>query len=278
MVIELYWHPKILVMDRAILLVFILTFLINLITTLSYSVRMVGIRTKRIAISFSLFNILILISRTANMFQSPMLSKTVENNIKAGMTSNIGPFRWIVFSCTLGTIVGAMLIPTFQRVLSKMVLSFSEHKSVPKVLMKSITRSGMAHFKEAIAIPSIRNIKNLNYKELPMNVFIMNVVATSIISIGVLASVYAGYFTPEYRLTAGQMSGIINGISTILMFVFIDPYMSALTDDVMVGKCTDSFFRRHVVFMVFARVLGTVIAQFLFVPSAEFIAWLAKIM
>jgi fluoride ion exporter CrcB/FEX len=156
-----------------------------------------------------------------------------------------------------------------------MVLKFSEVKSVPKVLIKSLTRSGLTQFRESIAIPRVRNLTHLNYKELPMSVFIMNLVATSIISIGVLASVYAGYITPEYRLTAGQMSGIINGLSTILMFIFIDPYMSALTDDVMVGKITDSFFRRHVVFMVFARVLGTLIAQLLFVPSAQFIAWLA---
>lgn len=262
-------------MDNSFLLVFILTLLINLITTLSYSVRMVGIRTRRIAISFSLFNILILISRTANMFQSPMLTKTVEEDINSGLTGNIVPFRWIIFACTLGTILGAFLIPSFQRILSKMVLSFSEIKSVPKVLMKSLSRSGFTHFKESIAIPSWNNITKINYKELPMNVFWMNVGSTAIFSIGVLSSVYAGYFTPEFRSTAGQMSGIINGISTILMFIFIDPYMSALTDDVMVGKSSESYFRRHVVFMIFARVVGTSIAQILFIPSAQFIAWLA---
>jgi hypothetical protein len=71
-------------MTTQILIVLILTFVINLITTLSYSVRIVGIRTGRIAISFALFNILVLVSRTANGFQAPLLAKTVENDIKIG--------------------------------------------------------------------------------------------------------------------------------------------------------------------------------------------------
>jgi len=64
-----------------IYIVLVLTFLINLITTLSYSVRIVGIRTGRIAISFALFNILVLVSRTANGFPGAIAAKTVENDI-----------------------------------------------------------------------------------------------------------------------------------------------------------------------------------------------------
>ena len=60
-------------MITQIIIVLILTFLINLITTLSYSVRIVGIRTGRVAISFTLFNILVLVSRAANGFQAPLL-------------------------------------------------------------------------------------------------------------------------------------------------------------------------------------------------------------
>src|ERR1700738_1599905 len=104
------------IMTSQVLIVLILTFLINLITTLSYSVRIVGIRTGRIAISFALFNILVLISRTANGFQAPLLAKTVENDLKHGISSNVLVFRYVIFSCTLATVLGGFLIPTFQRV------------------------------------------------------------------------------------------------------------------------------------------------------------------
>src|SRR5664280_2319686 len=121
-------------MTNQIILVLLLTFLINLITTLSYSVRIVGIRTGRIAVSFALFNILVLISRTANGFQAPLLASTIEKNINTGGSPNLFDFRLIILSCTVATIIGGFLIPTFQRILSIAVEKFSIYKSVPKVL------------------------------------------------------------------------------------------------------------------------------------------------
>jgi hypothetical protein len=55
------WH-----MDTQLLVICFLTFVIHLIGTLAYAARIAGVRTRRIAVSFSLFNILILMSRTSN--------------------------------------------------------------------------------------------------------------------------------------------------------------------------------------------------------------------
>ncbi|MHB8065359.1 MAG: lipid II flippase family protein, partial [Ruminiclostridium sp.] len=65
-------------MDLNIIIVAALNFIIALIGTLAYSVRIVGVRTGKIAISFALFNALTLISSTANVFQLPKLTKYVE--------------------------------------------------------------------------------------------------------------------------------------------------------------------------------------------------------
>src|SRR5674476_125449 len=128
-------------MTAQIIVVLILVFLINLITTLSYSVRIVGIRTGRIAVSFALFNILVLISRTANGFQAPLLASTIEKNINIGVNPNLFDFRLIILSCTVATIIGGLLIPTFQRILSIAVEKFSIYKSVPKVLFYGFTKT-----------------------------------------------------------------------------------------------------------------------------------------
>ena len=263
-------------MTSQIALVLALTFLINLITTLSYSVRIVGIRTGRIAVSFALFNILVLVSRTANGFQAPLLASTIEKNINSGAGPNLLDFRLIILSCTVATIFGGLLIPTFQRLLSIAVEKFSIYKSVPKVLLYSLTKSGISSIKENIVLPSTRHFKNFDLgKDFPWKVFIMNVVAVAIITIGVLSSLYAGYFNPDFRTTASSLSAIINGLSTILMFVFIDPFLSVMTDDVVLGKTKESLFRRYIVYMVFARVIGTVIAQIILIPAARVIAVVA---
>jgi hypothetical protein len=263
-------------MTNQIILVLILTFLINLITTLSYSVRIVGIRTGRIAVSFALFNILVLISRTAYGFQAPLLAKTIENNIHTGAGQNLFEFRLIILSCTIATIIGGFLIPTFQRLLSIAVEKFSIYKSVPNLIMHSFTKSGIVSMKDNLVIPSTKNISSISiFNDFPWRVFIMNVVAVAIITVGVLSSLYAGYLNPHFRTTASSLSAVINGVSTILMFIFIDPFLSIMTDDVVLGKTKEGIFRKYIVYMVFARIIGTIIAQFIFIPSSKLIAWVA---
>jgi hypothetical protein len=265
-------------MTTQILLVLALTFLINLITTLSYSVRIVGIRTGRIAVSFALFNILVLISRTANGFQAPLLASTIEKNINSGIGANLSDFRLIILSCTVATIIGGLLIPTFQRILSIAVDKFSIYKSVPKVLIYGFTKTGMTSIKENIVMPSSKNIVNLNISsDFPWKVFIMNIISVAIITIGVLSALYAGYFNPEFRTTASSLSAIINGFATILMFVFIDPFLSVMTDDVVLGKAKESLFRKYIVYMVFARVIGTLLAQIMLIPAARIISITARL-
>jgi len=265
-------------MTSQVLIVLILTFLINLITTLSYSVRIVGIRTGRIAISFALFNILVLVSRTANGFQAPLLAKTVENDIRHGVFSNVGAFRMIIFVCTLATIAGAMLVPTFQRVLSRAVVNFSTHKSMGKLVMLGFSKAGMLYFKDNLAIPARENISQIEFnKTFPWRIFILNVLAVSILTIGVLSAVYASYINPEYRTTASNLSAFINGFATILMFAFIDPHLSAMTDDVTLGNCSEATFRKYIVYMTLARLIGTVVAQIMFIPGAKLLAWIATI-
>lgn len=266
-------------MTSQVFVVLILTFLINLISTLSYSVRIVGIRTGRIAISFALFNILVLVSRTANGFQAPLLAKTVENDIKHGVFDNAGTFRMVIFACTLATAIGAVLIPTFQRVLSKAVINFSLHKSMGKLILHGFSKAGILYFKDNLTIPSKGNISQIEFdKQFPWKIFILNTLAVSILTIGVLSAVYASYINPDYRTTASNLSAFINGFATILMFAFIDPHLSAMTDDVTLGICSEATFRKYIVYLTIARLLGTLIAQMMFIPSAKFLAWVATIL
>ncbi|WP_159476348.1 lipid II flippase Amj family protein [Dyadobacter sp. 3J3] len=263
-------------MTTQVLVVLALTFIINLITTLSYSVRIVGIRTGRIAISFALFNILVLISRTANGFQAPLLAKTVENDIKNGVAGHEFVFRLIIISCTLATLFGAFLIPTFQRILSKAVLNFSMHKSMPKLIMHAFSKAGILYLKDNISIPAKTNITQIKLEAFPWKIFIFNIVAVAILTIGVLSAVYASYLNPEYRTTASNLSAFVNGFATILMFAVIDPHLSVMTDDVTLGKCSEPTFRKYVVYMTIARLIGTIAAQIIFLPCAQLLAWTAS--
>jgi hypothetical protein len=94
--------------------------------------------------------------------------------------------------------------------------------------------------------------------------------------VGVFASLYAGYLNPDFRVTALSLSAVINGIATILLFVFIDPHLSIMTDDVMEGRTSEPSFRRAVVWLAGSRILGTLLAQAMLVPAAMVISLIAS--
>jgi hypothetical protein len=153
-------------MDIQLLVICILTFVIHLIGTLAYAARIAGVRTRRIAISFSLFNILILVSRTSNSFQGPFLAKRIENNIAGGVAHGLlAYFRWMLWSATLATIVGALLIPTFQRIFSRAVMHFQVNRSVPHLLLRIFFKGGLAQLKDVASMPSAANIRQIRAAE-----------------------------------------------------------------------------------------------------------------
>lgn len=266
-------------MPIQIIIVLILTFIIYVISTLAYSARIVGVRTGRIAISFAVFNVFALISRTANTIQAPLMAKTIENSIKTGSVEGLlYIFRWILFSATLATIVGAILMPTFIRLFGKAVESFSVHRSVPRLLLHGFSKSGIEQFRKSITPPKKENFSHLkSIKKIPVKIIILNAIAFSISTVGVLSSLYAGSLNPDLRTTCSTLSSIINGFSTILMFIFVDPFISMMTDDVIKGEVNEIDFDRCIIFIVGGLIAGTVIAQFLLVPAAKIIGFIARI-
>ena len=72
-------------MER-LLIVAALTAVIHFINTLAYAIRISGVRTRRLATAFSIFNVIFLVASTANTIQAPILASIVEMVIKTGQT------------------------------------------------------------------------------------------------------------------------------------------------------------------------------------------------
>lgn len=261
-------------MDIQLLFILALTFVIHLIGTLAFSFRIAGVRTRHIAIAFSLFNILVLVSRTANSFQAPFLAKRVELAIADHAVDRLTPdVMLILASAIVATIVGGFLVPTFQRVSTAAVKRFSANRSVVALLVSAASPSGLAVLTRSVAWPQLLNIRALgSFGQVPGHVIVLNVVATALWTVGGIAAIYAGALNPEFRVTASSLSAVINGFATIMLFVLVDPYLAGLTDDAVGGRVSDARFRRVVTWMVVSRLLGTLIAPAIFFPSAWLIA------
>jgi hypothetical protein len=265
-------------MDKQLLFICFLTFVIHLIGTLAYSVRIAGVRTRRIAVSFALFSVLILISRTSNSFLGPFLAKRVESNLTGTVTHGLlSDFRWLLVSATVATLVGALLIPTFQRIFSRAVLHFQVHRSVPKLILHGFFKGGLSYIKDVASVPLAANVTEI--RKVPgvsTWIIVLNTGAVALWTIGVFSALYAGYLDPALRMTSSNLSSVINGGATIMMALFIDPHMSGMTDDVVEGRVSEPQFRKAIVWLVGSRLAGTLLAQLLLVPSAILIVYVAK--
>jgi hypothetical protein len=255
----------------------VLTFVIQLIGTLAYAVRIAGVRTRRIAVSFALFNVLVLVSRTSNSFQGPFLAKRIEATLHGGVPNHLlADFRWLLLSATVATVVGALTVPTFQRIFSRAVMHFQVHRSIPKLLLHGFARGGLSYIRDAVTPPNPAHFQEFKRRrELSITVLTLNVAAQALVTVAVFASLYAGALNPAFRVIASTLSAVVNGVATIMLFVFIDPHLSIMTDDVVEGRTSEPVFRRAVVWLAGTRVAGTVLAQFLLVPAAVLIASIA---
>lgn len=263
-------------MSTQIIIVLVLNFIIAIIGTLAYSVRLVGVRTGKIAITFAVFNILSLVSRTALTFQAPLLTKFVENSTGGSDVLNL--FKLIIIVSGIATLVGAFLIPTFQRLFYKGVIRFSIDKSIPKLIMHSFSKAGVHYMRDCISIPVKESVTKINLKKLPLKIIIYNVIAVAILTVGALAPIYAGTIVPDLRATCITLSSVINGFATILMSIFIDPQLSIMTDDVIDGKCPEEDFRSCVIAMIGSKTIGTFAALPLLIPASYIIVLVAKIL
>jgi hypothetical protein len=265
-------------LDRQLLIICLLTASINLIGTLAYAARIAGIRTGRIAMSFALFNLLVLVSRMSNSFLGPFLAKRIETGIATGRGDALADdFRLVLASASAAVLIGILLVPSGQRLFASAIGYFERNRSTARLILRSASPAGLVAIRHAIAMPSPGNLKNLGRPQaLGWGMLLANVLAQALITVGVLASLYAGYLNPEFRVTASQLSAVVNGFATILLFALIDPQLSVMTDDVVAGRMGAAQFRQVIVWVSFSRLAGTLLAQALFTPAALAIAWVAN--
>lgn len=127
-----------------------------------------------------------------------------------------------------------------------------------------------------IQFPKMSYLKEIKLKDIPLRLFFFNMIVTSVYTIGVLSALYASLLAPDRYGATIMASGLINGIATILLALFIDPKISVLADDVVNGRGSYSKLKGISILMVASRLLGTLIAQILFIPGAQYIAWVTK--
>lgn len=290
-------------MITRLIIVAALTALIHLINTLIYSVRLSGVRTRRLATAISLFNVIFLISSTAHMIQAPLLSTIVERAINEALAQTAHPervaevvqtafyqtqlemlageIRLVILAATLGTVLGMILIPLFVPLFSRTILVFDQVGSVPRLLgMALFSPRRVWRILAGARLPRPKNLRGAALERLPIpkEFLVTNVIVTGIYTTGVLSALYAGALFPQYRSTAVLLSAIVNGFATVLVATVVDPTAARITDQAMEGQRSERDVKVMVMWLAVTRLLGTLLAQLLFIPAALVIRWVAQLL
>ncbi len=259
-------------MEKILLELLVLTFVIHLIDTLSYSVRLNSVKSGQFALSFSLFNLFVLVSRTANTFQAPLIGSIIGVSISQG-TDPINDMRKVIFASTIGSLFGILLIPTFLRVFDVAVKRLETTSSVPALVVEALQVSNIKRMVKSATRPTKTMLQRLRYREIPKRLLITNALVTGIYTVGVLAANYSALLVPEqHRLAAAGSSGMINGIATIMLTLFIDPKSAIITDQALRGNRPYGDVKALVVLLITTKLIGTILGQVLFLPAAKVIA------
>ncbi|MBI5700925.1 lipid II flippase Amj family protein [Candidatus Saganbacteria bacterium] len=257
----------------ALFVVCFFTAIIHLAETSSSCLRLAGVRTGRIATALSFVNATLLVSRLSNMFQAPFLGGMVDTAILRGNPETlIYNFRMIIFAAFIGNLLGAIMSPFFISLYTRAIYRFDKTGSVPRLIVLSFHPKNMLGFIKIFKLPKKSSFQNISLKNIPKTFLVLNVLMVSIYAIGVLSSMLAGAMVPEYRVTATQLSAIVNGMATILLTLMVDPTAALITDQAVRGKRPESDVRSMVFYIIGGRILGTLlISQLLLLPAANYI-------
>ena len=258
------------------------TFLINVTESLAYSMRFAGLKTRQIAISMSFVSSTLLVSRLSNMFQAPLLGKMVDDSIRMGTSAALQNlelyFRAIIFSGFIGVLVAAILTPSMIRLYELAINSFLRSGSLPKMFFQTlVSPKQMRKVIACFSLPVRASLKDISLKTIPKKFLVLNGIVASIYAIGVLAALLAGAYLPDMRATAIQLSGIVNGIATILFTLMVDPSGARITDQAVHGHRPAADVKSVVVYLMVSRMIGLLIlSQLILTPAVHYIMWITK--
>jgi len=249
-----------------------LTALIHMIDTLSYSVRLGGIRTRQLALALSLFNSIALISRTANTLQAPLVGRLVGANLgKPDVLAE--EIRVVIASASAGTLLGIIFTPTFLSLFVRAIRALAKRGSIPMFLFECMAPAKLRSISRSIRLPDRSLIARLKPDGVPTALIFLNVVITAIYTTGVLSAAYAAALVPPSKSIAASLSsGLVNGVATVLFTVLVDPKAAVITDQAMRGEIEIRVADTLVAYLIGSKLVGTLLAQLVFIPAAWMIA------
>ncbi|MDD1369380.1 lipid II flippase Amj family protein [Bacillus sp. MHSD17] len=260
-----------------LIVIMVFTIVIHAVETSSYSIRLAGVRLKRIAVALSVVGMVLLISRTSNMLQAFLIGGIVDEAKRDTSINLEHIIRLVLLSASVGTLIAIILYPTLTKLFGYVIQNFETDGSFIR-MMKTNNIQKLKYTKKYVRFPKLEMIHRLRIGGIPKRIMLINMFATAIYTAGVLSALYASFLNPDYATNASTASGLVNGFATILLTVLLDPRIALLTERALQSESGAESMSKMYGWLMISRLLGTLLAQLLFVPGAYWILWIIELM
>lgn len=184
-------------MSITLIVIMIFTIVIHAVETSSYSIRLAGVRLKRIAVALSVVGMVLLISRTSNMLQAFLIGGIVDEAKQDASINLEHTIRLVLLSASVGTLLAIILYPTLTKLFGYVIQNFETDGSFIR-MMKTNNIQKLKYTKKYVRFPKLEMIHRLRIGGIPKRIMLINMFATAIYTAGVLSALYAS-FTSSLR-------------------------------------------------------------------------------
>jgi len=253
-----------------------LTVLISTVEISAYASRLAGVRTRRPAQARSFYNLLALSARAANALQRILLAGLVDRAViadaAAGLTSTL---RAILAATAVGIVIGAGLVPSLARLLERAVHSYEQRRSLPRVVLHSMSIEALPRARGELRSPRIRTLLWASRHRLPWRWILLTVLVSAIVAVFGPAAQVASAVAPNAARTALALPSFFTGVGVILLVLLVDPLTARVMDQALRGERPASDVVSVTVWQIGGRLAGVLLAQLLLSPVATLLAAVA---
>lgn len=121
-------------MSITLIVIMAFTIVIHAVETSSYSIRLAGVRLKRIAVALSVVGMVLLISRTSNMLQAFLISGFVDEAKRDASINLEHIIRLVLLSASVGTLIAIILYPTLTKLFGYVIQNFETDGSFIRMM------------------------------------------------------------------------------------------------------------------------------------------------
>jgi hypothetical protein len=249
-------------------LIFLLTLVIHAVDTSAYAARLAGVRTGRLTLARSLYNVLALSSRGANALAGPLVGSLTDQAVAGGdVGSLLAEYRLMLLAAAAGTLAAGLLIPSLSRILATGVASYEARRSLPRVVVRGLSVRGGRRMWRDLVPPRLETVRASRRSPFPKRFLVVSVLVTALYTVSSFGALYASALVPEGARTAASLPPLVNGVGVLLMIFVVDPIAALVTDEALRGQRRLQDVTYVTVWQVGARLAGTLLAQALVGPA-----------